>query len=325
MAPPLLEVRNLQTYLFTRWGVVQAVDHVSFQVARGETLGLVGESGCGKSMTALSIVRLVPQPAGRIVGGQILLEGEDLLTRSEAEMRQLRGGKIAMILQDPMTSLNPVFTIGHQLMEPLRIHQGWSGRRLWEKAVDMLQAVRISAPQTRLSAYPHQFSGGMRQRLVGAMALACQPALLIADEPTTALDVTVQAQYLALLKDLQRQAGFGMIFITHDFGVVAEMCDWVGVMYAGKLVEMAPVRALFNQPRHPYSEALLQSVPTLERVERLSSIEGQPPLLYDLPPGCSFAPRCPYVMERCRQETPPRVGTGRQWAACWRVQESQPL
>jgi oligopeptide/dipeptide ABC transporter ATP-binding protein len=276
-------------------------------------------------MTALSIVRLVPQPAGRIVGGQILCEGEDLLTKSEAEMRQLRGGKIAMILQDPMTSLNPVFTVGHQLMEPLRIHQGWSGRQLWEKAVDLLRAVRISAPETRLMAYPHQFSGGMRQRLVGAMALACQPALLIADEPTTALDVTVQAQYLALLRELQQAAGFGMIFITHDFGVVAEMCDWVGVMYAGKLVEMAPVRALFHQPRHPYSAALLQAVPTLERVEQLASIAGQPPLLYDLPPGCSFAPRCPYVMERCRQEAPPRVGTARHWAACWRSQESQTL
>jgi oligopeptide/dipeptide ABC transporter ATP-binding protein len=321
MSDVILDVRDLQTYLFTRWGVVKAVDKVSFTLDREETLGLVGESGCGKSMTCLSIIRLVPRPAGRIVSGQILFEGANLLAKSEVEMRQIRGRKISMILQDPMTSLNPVFTVGHQLMEPLRIHQGLSGRRLWDKAVELLRAVRISAPASRLSAYPHQFSGGMRQRLVGAMALACQPSLLLADEPTTALDVTVQAQYLALLKDLQHECGFAMMFITHDFGIVAEMCDRVGVMYAGKLVEMAPVRALFNHPKHPYTEALLKSVPTLDPVERLSSIEGQPPQLYNLPRGCSFAPRCPYVLERCRRDEPPKRGTAEHWATCWRLDE----
>jgi oligopeptide/dipeptide ABC transporter ATP-binding protein len=323
MPDVILDVRDLQTYLFTRWGVVKAVDKVSFTLNRGETLGLVGESGCGKSMTCLSIIRLVPQPAGRIVGGQVRFEGEDLLTKSEAEMREMRGKKISMILQDPMTSLNPVFTVGHQLMEPLRIHQGLSGRRLWDKAVELLRAVRISAPESRLTAYPHQFSGGMRQRLVGAMALACQPSLLIADEPTTSLDVTVQAQYLALLKELQQASRFAMIFITHDFGIVAEMCDRVGVMYAGKLVEMAPVRELFYRPKHPYTEALLKSVPTLDRVERLSSIEGQPPQLYRLPQGCSFAPRCAYAMEQCRREAPPRLGTAEHWATCWRADDRQ--
>jgi oligopeptide/dipeptide ABC transporter ATP-binding protein len=323
MSDVLLDVRDLQTYLFTRWGVVKAVDKVSFTVDRRETLGLVGESGCGKSMTCLSIIRLVPQPAGRIVGGEILFDGENLLAKSEADMREMRGKKISMILQDPMTSLNPVFTVGHQLMEPLRIHQRLSGRRLWDKAVELLRAVRISAPESRLTAYPHQFSGGMRQRLVGAMALACQPSLLIADEPTTSLDVTVQAQYLALLKELQRESGFAMIFITHDFGIVAEMCDRVGVMYAGKLVEMAPVRALFNHPIHPYTEALLQSVPTLDRVERLSSIEGQPPQLSHLPRGCSFASRCAYVTDQCRREEPPKVGTAAHWATCWRTDRSQ--
>jgi oligopeptide/dipeptide ABC transporter ATP-binding protein len=323
MTDPILAVRDLQTYLFTRWGVVKAVDQVSFTLSHGETLGLVGESGCGKSMTCLSIIRLLPQPAGRIVGGQLFFEGEDLLAKSEAEMREMRGKKISMILQDPMTSLNPVFTVGHQLMEPLRIHQGLSGRRLWDKAVELLRAVRISAPESRLTAYPHQFSGGMRQRLVGAMALACQPSLLIADEPTTSLDVTVQAQYLALLKALQQESGFAMIFITHDFGIVAEMCDRVGVMYAGKLVEMAPVRELFNQPKHPYTEALLRSVPTLDSVERLSSIEGQPPQLYNLPQGCSFAPRCPYAMEQCRRAEPPKLGTAAHWATCWRADGAQ--
>jgi oligopeptide/dipeptide ABC transporter ATP-binding protein len=308
MDHPLLEVKDLRTWFFTRWGVVKAVDGVSFTLGASETLGLVGESGCGKSMTALSILRLQPRPAGRIVGGQVLLQGEDLLQKSEREMRRIRGRQISMILQDPMQSLNPVFSVGEQIAEALRIHQGLEGPTLWEQAREMLRRVKIPSPELRLRAYPHQMSGGMRQRVVGAISLACRPAILIADEPTTSLDVTIQAQYLRLLKGLQEEMGLALIFITHDFGIVAKMCDRVAVMYAGRIVESAEVRELFNHPRHPYTVALLNSVPRLEtKIERLSSIEGQPPLLYDLPPGCPFAPRCPHARDRCRDEYPPEV------------------
>ncbi|MCI0371632.1 MAG: ABC transporter ATP-binding protein, partial [candidate division NC10 bacterium] len=296
MGRSLLDVKDLRTYFFTRWGVVKAVDGVSFALSEGESLGIVGESGCGKTMTALSILRLVPRPAGRIVGGEIRLEGEDLLRKSEREMRRIRGSRISMVLQDPMSSLNPVFTVGEQVAEALRIHQHLAGTRLWNQARDLLGLVKIPSPEIRLRAYPHQMSGGMRQRVVGAIAIACRPGILIADEPTTSLDVTIQAQYLRLLKDLQKEMGLALIFITHDFGIVAKMCDRVAVMYAGRIVEHAGVRELFNHPRHPYTVALLNSVPRLERrVERLASIEGQPPPLYDLPEGCPFAPRCAHA------------------------------
>ena len=323
MTRPLLEVKELRTYFFTRWGVVKAVDGVSLSLSEGETLGIVGESGCGKSVTALSVLRLVPRPAGQIVGGEILLDGEDLLKKSAREMRQIRGSRISMILQDPMTSLNPVFSIGEQIAEALRIHQHLKGARLWEQAKEELRLVRIPSPELRLRAYPHQMSGGMRQRVVGAIALSCRPGILIADEPTTSLDVTIQAQYLRLLKSIQEEMGLALIFITHDFGIVAKMCDRVAVMYAGRIVESAGVRELFNHPQHPYTVALLNSVPRLEReVERLASIEGQPPPLYALPPGCPFAPRCAHARDACRREYPPErsVADGHR-ASCWKVAE----
>ena len=304
-APVVLDVRNLRAYLYTRWGVVRAVDGVSFALREGETLGLVGESGCGKTMTGLSLVRLLPEPAGRIVEGQVLLEGEDLVTKSEAEMRRIRGRRVSMILQDPQTSLNPVFTIGDQILEALR-------------------RVKVAAPEQRMRAYPHQMSGGMKQRVVGAIAVAGEPRVLIADEPTTALDVTIQLQYLALLKEIQARTRLAMLFITHDFGIVARMCDRVAVMYAGRIVETGPTRAIFRAPRHPYTEALMGSVPRMEgTVTRLPSIEGQPPPLHDLPGGCRFAARCAYVDDRCRREYPPTVPIGpAHGAACWRVEPS---
>ena len=320
MPDTLLEVKDLKTHFFTRRGVVKAVDGVSFSLRAGETLGIVGESGSGKSITALSLVRLGPQPAARIVGGQVLLEGEDLLRKSETEMRHIRGAKIAMVLQDPLTSLNPVLSIGSQVTEAITLHQGLRGRSLWERAVDILRKLKIPSPEQRMASFPHQMSGGMRQRVVGAIAISCQPRVLIADEPTTSLDVTVQAQYLRLLKEIQAESGLAILFITHDFGVVAKMCDRVAVMYAGRIVEMAGVRDLFTMPAHPYTEALMRSVPKLEeQVDRLYSIEGQPPAPDRLPPGCPFAPRCPYVMDRCRQEYPPQVTIGAgHTASCWR-------
>ena len=323
MGRPLLDVKDLRTSFFTRWCVVRAVDGVSFSLSEGESLGIVGESGCGKTVTALSILRLVPRPAGRIVGGEVLLEGEDLLRKSAREMRRIRGRRISMILQDPMSSLNPVFPVGEQIAEALRIHQRLEGRRLWDQAQAMLRLLRIPSPDVRLRAYPHQLSGGMRQRVVGAIALACRPEILIADEPTTSLDVTIQAQYLRLLKGLQEEMGLALIFITHDFGIVAKMCDRVAVMYAGRIVESAGVRELFYRPRHPYTVALLNAVPRLERrVERLASIEGQPPPLYDLPDGCPFAPRCAHARDVCRHEYPPDVVvTGGHRARCWKVAE----
>ncbi len=314
----VLEVRDLRTYFVTRWGVVKAVDGVSFKLRRGETLGIVGESGSGKSVTTLSIMRLVPSPPGHIVGGEVLLEGEDILKVDESEMEKIRGAKIAMVLQDPMTALNPVFDIEDQVGEALRIHKGLNGQGLRNQVVEMLRKVRIPAPEVRMKDYPHQLSGGMRQRVVGAIGISCDPLVLIADEPTTSLDATIQAQYLRLLKDLQRETGVAIIFITHDFGIVAKMCDRVAVMYAGKIVEQGNVRQIFNNPSHPYTEALINSVPKMEeKVERLYSIPGQPPALWNLPPGCSFAPRCPYVHDRCKEYPPAFQVDDGQVAACW--------
>jgi len=320
MAQPVLELKQLQTYFFSAQGtrVVKAVDGVSFTLNEGETLGIVGESGSGKTVTSMSILRLLP-PAARIVGGEIWFQGENLLTKSETEMRHLRGSQLTMILQDPMMSLNPLFTIGEQIAEPLRIHRHMRGTRLVERIKDLLRGVRIPSPEVRLREYPHQMSGGMRQRIVGAIGISCEPKLLIADEPTTSLDVTIQAQYLNLLKDIQQRSRLAMIFITHNIGIVAKMCDNVGVMYAGKLVERAPVRTIFNQPAHPYTEALLQAVPKLtDRSKRLWSIEGQPPDLANPPTGCPFNPRCPHAEDRCRREVPPEFQVGENhYTRCW--------
>ncbi len=318
----VLEVEDLKTYFQTRWGTVKAVDGVSFDLRRGETLGIVGESGSGKSVAMLSLMRLIPTPPGQIVGGKILLEGDDLLQLSEKEMSNVRGSQIALIIQDPMTSLNPVFTIGNQVGEAIKIHQEIPNSGVLQRVLDVLRRVNIPAAETRVRDYPHQMSGGMRQRVVGAIGISCEPMVLIADEPTTSLDVTIQAQYLKLLKDLQQASNIALIFITHDFGIVAKMCDRVAVMYAGKIVEMGDVREIFNNPSHPYTEALLASVPKLEEdVDRLYSIEGQPPMLHDLPPGCPFAPRCQYVMDRCLEAYPPTISlTERHYAACWRLE-----
>ena len=318
---PVLKVENLRTYFRTRWGEVKAVDGVSFELRKGETLGIVGESGSGKSVTMLSMMRLIPMPPGRIVEGSITLDGEDLLQLSESEMSKVRGSKIALIIQDPMTSLNPVLSIGNQVTEAIRIHQDIPKRSVMEKALEVLRKVNIPAAESRVRDYPHQMSGGMRQRVVGAIGISCQPLVLIADEPTTSLDVTIQAQYLKLLRDLQQESGLSLIFITHDFGIVAKMCDRVAVMYAGRIVEVGTVRDIFNAPSHPYTEALLASVPKMEEdVDRLYAIEGQPPLLHDLPVGCAFADRCPYVMDRCHEEYPPEfpVAEGH-YSACWRL------
>ncbi len=322
---PLLEVNNLHTYFFNRRGIAKAVDGITFSVSEGETLGIVGESGCGKSMTALSILRLIPRPAARIVDGEVLLEGENLLEKTEKEMREVRGRRISMILQDPQTSLNPVFTIGNQLVEALRTHnrQGGSHKSMVNQAVEALRGVKIAAPERRMDDYPHQMSGGMKQRVVGAIGLSAYPKVIIADEPTTALDVTIQLQYLRLLKDIQAETGLAIIFITHDFGIVARMCDRVAVMYAGRIVESADVRDLFNKPSHPYTQALIASVPQMERTDRLFSIEGQPPALYDLPPGCRFAPRCIYAQQRCHDEYPQSHPVSDDHTAnCWRLDPS---
>jgi oligopeptide/dipeptide ABC transporter ATP-binding protein len=320
MAQPLLELRQLQTYFLSAKGtrIVKAVDGVSFTLAEGETLGIVGESGSGKTVTSLSILRLLP-PAASIVGGEIWFAGENLLAKSERQMRHVRGSQITMILQDPMMSLNPLFTIGEQIAEPLRIHRGMRGSTMVERIKALLRSVHIPSPEVRMREYPHQMSGGMRQRIVGAISISCEPRLLIADEPTTSLDVTIQAQYLKLLKDIQASGRLAMIFITHNIGIVAKMCDNVGVMYAGKLVERAAVRTIFNQPAHPYTEALMHAVPSLtDRRERLWSIEGQPPDLASLPPGCPFSPRCPKVEDRCRREIPPEFQVGdHHYTRCW--------
>jgi oligopeptide/dipeptide ABC transporter ATP-binding protein len=318
----LLDVKDLKTYFFSRWGTVKAVDGVSFSLREGETLGLVGESGSGKSITCLSILKLVPQPAGRIVGGQVLFQGEDLIGKSERQMQGIRGSEVSMIVQDPMTSLNPVFTVGNQLKEAIRISHPYRGKQLWEKAVEMLKMVGIASPERRLHNYPHQMSGGMKQRCVAAIALSRPPKLLIADEPTTSLDATIQVQFLRLLHELQQETGLALIFVTHDFGVVARMCSHVAVMYAGKIVEKAEVGELFDRPLHPYTIALMQSLPKVEeRVERLASIEGEPPRLYDLPEGCAFFPRCAMGTSSCHDMPFPRLVQTEpdHWVACWRM------
>jgi oligopeptide/dipeptide ABC transporter ATP-binding protein len=325
MGTPLLDVRDLRTYFITSHSVVKAVDGVSFHIDENETLGIVGESGCGKTVTCLSILRLIPQPTGRIVGGKILFNGKDIVAMSEKEVQKLRGRKISMILQDPMVSLNPVFTIGDQIGEAITTHTKVKGPGLIAKVVEALKLVRIPAPKERVRDYPHQMSGGMKQRVVGAISISCRPRLLIADEPTTSLDVTVQAQYLQLLKDIQRELGMGIIFVTHDFGIVATMCDRVAVMYAGKIVETAPVRDIFHRPAHYYTSCLLKAVPKLKiKVNTLVSIEGQPPRLDNLPDGCRFAPRCSQADDRCRRDEPPvlELSEGR-YVSCWHPQDHQ--
>jgi peptide/nickel transport system ATP-binding protein len=324
----VLDVKNLQTVFFTHSGLFKAVDDVSFSVRRGETLAIVGESGCGKSVTALSIMRLVPDPPGRIVGGSVVLEGTELLGLDEDKMRTIRGNRISMIFQEPMTSLNPVMRIGDQITEAVRLHRNTTRKEAWAKAVEMLRLVRIPEPERRATEYPHQLSGGMRQRAMIAMALACRPALLIADEPTTALDVTIQAQILALIVELQKELGTGLILITHDLGVVAQTAQRVIVMYAGKKVEEATVEALFETPRHPYTRGLMASMPAVlsfgsKNDARLVEIPGMVPSLTNLPAGCAFAPRCPLAIERCRAEYPPLQDWGdNHFAACWRAAET---
>jgi oligopeptide/dipeptide ABC transporter ATP-binding protein len=318
--PPLLELENLSTHYVSAQGmrVVRAVDEVSLCVSAGETLGIVGESGSGKSTLALSILRLLP-PAARITGGRLVFAGEDLLQKSETEMRRVRGKRIAMILQDPMASLNPLFTIGDQVAEPIRVHDGAGRAAAWSRAGELLKAVRISSPQARLRQHPHEMSGGMRQRIVGAIGISCEPQLLIADEPTTSLDLTIQAQYLNLLRELQRAHGLALIFITHNLGIIAKMCDRLAVMYAGRVVEQGPVRKVFQSPIHPYTQALLGSIPRItDRDQRLTAIDGQPPDLAALPRGCAFSPRCPKAFDRCRESAPPsvRAGDGRM-VRCW--------
>jgi len=316
--PAVIDVRELRTHIVTRWATIKAVDGVSFALEEGETLGLVGESGSGKSMTCLSIVRLVPRPAARIVGGAVRLDGDDLLAKTDAEMQQVRGRKVAMILQDPMSSLNPVFSIGMQMREPLAMYHDLRGGAVAARAAELLAAVRIPSPAARLRAFPHQLSGGMRQRVVGAMAIAGPPRLLIADEPTTSLDLTIQAQYLGLLKELQQRHRFAMIFVTHNLGIVARTCDRVAVMYAGRIVEMGPVRRIFTEPAHPYTRALIASIPRFgARRERLTAITGQPPDLAHLDAGCAFAPRCPSAFDRCAEMPAEADITPGHTIRCW--------
>ena len=323
----VLDVQDLQTHLFTRWGVTRAVDGVSFRIREGETLGLIGESGSGKSMTALSLLRLLPE-AARIVGGRILLDGDDIVRMRMSDVRRMRGRRISMILQDPQTALNPVFTVGDQLMESIAEHGSRSGGRkgrqaVKERAMEVLRMMGVAAPEQRLADFPHQMSGGMKQRVVGGIAIESQPRLLIADEPTTALDVTIQAQYLKLLKEIQRETGVAILFITHDLGVVARMCDRVAVMYAGRIVEQGGIHELFDDPSHPYTQALLGSIPHMgERVDRLTAIEGQPPALFSLPQGCRFAARCPHVHDRCEEAYPAEfTGPTGHTATCWLLEE----
>jgi oligopeptide/dipeptide ABC transporter ATP-binding protein len=321
----VLEVRNLRTALYSRKQTAFAVDGVSFTLREGETLGIVGESGSGKTMTARSLMMLPPEPAAAIVGGEIFLDGEDILKLSKSERRHVRGRKIAIILQDPQTSLNPVFSIGNQLMEIIRSREGahLTSEEVTVRAISILRRMGVAAAERRIEDYPHQLSGGMKQRVVGGIAIESMPRVLIADEPTTALDVTIQAQYLRLLKEIQRDTGVSIIFITHDLGIVAQMCDKVAVMYGGRIVEQGAIRDIFKHPVHPYTEALLNSIPRVERkVERLYAIEGQPPSMFSLPHGCHFEPRCPYAEDICRESYPPTFDTETgQVAACWRLQK----
>ncbi len=325
MEQPLLDIRALETHFFTDDGLARAVDGVSYSLARGETVGVVGESGCGKSVTALSVLRLIPNPPGRIVSGEIVFEGTNLLDLSPAEMRRIRGNDISMIFQEPMTSLNPVFTIGNQIAEAVRLHQGLSNKEAINKAVEMLTLVGIPEPSRRVHEYPHQLSGGMRQRAMIAMALSCNPKVLVADEPTTALDVTIEAQILDLMRNLQSELGTAIIMITHDLGVVAEMARKVVVMYAGKVVEQAPVEQIFGDPNHPYTQGLLNSLPSADLGKasggdkhRLQEIPGIVPSLLNLPPGCKFASRCPKAMAVCEEKEPPlEQVSADHLSACW--------
>jgi oligopeptide/dipeptide ABC transporter ATP-binding protein len=325
---PLLQVRGLKTVFRQGGNTVSAVDGVSFDVRHGETLAIVGESGSGKSVTAMSILRLIPSPPGEIVDGEIEFDGRDLLSLSEEEIRRVRGNDIAMIFQEPMSSLNPVLTIGRQLAEPIQVHRRAAGREnILQRCIELLRQVRIPEPVTRLQAYPHQFSGGMRQRAMIAMALACEPKLIIADEPTTALDVTVQAQILELLKDLTRRHGTSMILITHDLGVVARYADRINVMYAGRIVERGTALQIFDNPRHPYTIGLMDSMPKLNQPPgtRLRPIDGQPPDLASPPTGCRFHPRCRFAVERCQQEAPPLEQLADEhWKACWVDVDAKP-
>ncbi len=326
---PLLEVRDLQTHFHTQDGVVKAVDGVSFHVARGETLGIVGESGCGKSVTSLSIMRLIPTPPGKIAGGQILFDGEDLLQMNEAQMRKIRGNRIAMIFQDPMTSLNPVLTVGRQITESIELHLNLSKKEAQNRAGELLDMVGIPSAAKRLDNYPHQFSGGMRQRVMIAMALSCNPELLIADEPTTALDVTIQAQILELINRLKQELDTAVMMITHDLGVVAGMTDRVTVMYAGKVVEEGSTREIFDNPRMPYTIGLLRSIPRLDedRGRKLNPIRGLPPNLIDLPQLCPFSPRCDYVKDACLSQQPPlrTVGSDHRAACLFDINMDTPI
>ncbi|MFW6074928.1 MAG: ABC transporter ATP-binding protein [Chloroflexota bacterium] len=317
---PLLDVKDLRTQFFTQDGVVKAVDGVSFTLYPGETLGVVGESGCGKSITAMSLMRLIPSPPGKIVSGQILFKGEDILEMSDEEVRHLRGNEIAMIFQDPMTSLNPVLSIRRQLSESLQLHLGMSKSQSRQRSIELLEMVGIPNAEERVDQYPHQFSGGMRQRVMIAMALSCNPSLLIADEPTTALDVTIQAQILDLIRNLQTEQNSALILITHDLGVVAGMSDRIQVMYAGHLVETAPAEELFENPRHPYTVGLLNSIPRLDLAgqSKLDPIRGLPPDLIDLPDMCPFVPRCDWAREKCEQQNPPLMDVNEEHkSACW--------
>lgn len=308
MSEKILQVKGLKTYFYTEDGVVPAVDGVDFEVAMGETLGIVGESGCGKSVTSLSVMRLIPSPPGKIVEGEIIFKGKNLVALSEEDMRKIRGNDISMIFQEPMTSLNPVYTIGDQISEVLRLHQGMNKEEALKKSVEMLSLVGIPSPEQRVHEYPHQLSGGMRQRVMIAMALACNPELLIADEPTTALDVTIQAQILELMKELKEKLGTAIMLITHDLGVIAEVAENVLVMYAGKVVEYADVKSIFKDPKHPYTKGLLNSIPKLnESREKLDTIEGVVPSPYNMPEGCRFHPRCKEAREICRCKAPELV------------------
>jgi peptide/nickel transport system ATP-binding protein len=317
----ILDVQDLHTSFFTRKGVIKAVDGVSFFIREGETLGIVGESGCGKTVTGTSILRLLPEPGGKIVGGKIILDGQDIMALSKHEMRSIRGKVVSMILQDPMTSLNPVYSIGNQIAESVKLHQNIPKEKIRDEVISALRLVRIPSPEMILDQHPYQLSGGMRQRVVGAIAMSCHPRLLIADEPTTALDATIQAQYIALFKEIQQKTNVAIMFITHDFGVVADMCHRVAVMYAGKIVETASTSTIFKAPRHPYTVALIESVPRLDqKSDRLFSIEGQPPSLMNLPKGCRFAPRCSAALPVCQEEEPPIKEIGQNhFVSCWSV------
>ena len=323
----LLQVNNLRTHFFTMDGVVKAVDGVTYDLEEGETLGLVGESGCGKSVSALSLMRLIPNPPGKIVEGEVLLEGEDILNIDMDEMRNIRGAKMSMVFQEPMTSLNPVLTIERQLTETLQLHMGMDKATARAEGVNLLARVGIPDPERRVKQYPHQFSGGMRQRVMIAMALSCNPRLIIADEPTTALDVTIQAQILELMKSLTTEFGVALIVITHNLGVVARYADRVNIMYAGRIIERGSAKEIYANPRHPYTVGLLRSVPRLDlpRRARLDPIEGQPPDLVNLPQGCAFRARCRWAVDQCATEMPPLESVGEaHWSACWRSADLGP-